>query len=308
MPAMTAPLGPAAWAALVAGIGLVATGERPLVDVAVVVGLVVVAPLALGGSGPWALAGVAAAVALSAGDAAVATLAAIPAVVVAGWSTIDRLRGAGVHDLRSARSALRSPAVISSVVVPAWAVVGSASIVASVAGLELFGIGEPIVRLTAVHYLYAGVGALEVARRVMLERPPGARLPIAAVLTTAAAPPIVAAGFVLGHPVPQVGGALLMTVGVWLTAACLLASARRTPDPRARALRVLAGLTPWVPMILAVAWATAQHVGGFPALSVPEMARTHGLANGLGFVVLGLLGTTPVPAGSRELVDAEAVT
>jgi hypothetical protein len=41
-------------------------------------------------------------------------------------------------------------------------------------------------------------------------------------------------------------------------------------------------------MVLAVAWAAGQH-WDVPLLSVPDMVRTHGAANALGFVLCGLL-------------------
>ncbi|MEZ5180089.1 MAG: YndJ family transporter [Acidimicrobiales bacterium] len=44
----------------------------------------------------------------------------------------------------------------------------------------------------------------------------------------------------------------------------------------------------WAPMVLAVAWAAAQHFD-VPALSIPDMVRTHGAGNAIGFVGAGLL-------------------
>ena len=41
-------------------------------------------------------------------------------------------------------------------------------------------------------------------------------------------------------------------------------------------------------MALAVAWAAGQH-WAIPVLSIPDMARTHGLANALGFILCGLI-------------------
>lgn len=228
----------------------------------------------------------------------------MPALGVAAWALMERLGTVGVGTVRSAMTATRSLSDVAYVLVPVWAMVGAGSLLASVAEVELFDIGEPIVRLTAVHYLYAGTGALTIAHRTMVDGLPGARLPMVAVAATASAPPIVAAGFVLGHPIPQIGGAALMTVGIWVTAALLLSTLRQTSSTGNRALRGLAGVTPWAPMVLAVAWATAQHVPGVPALSVPDMARTHGLANGVGFVILGLLSTrtpSPCPAPSADL-------
>jgi hypothetical protein len=42
-------------------------------------------------------------------------------------------------------------------------------------------------------------------------------------------------------------------------------------------------------MILALAWAAGQHVD-VPALSIPDMVRTHGVANALAFTLCGLGG------------------
>jgi hypothetical protein len=159
-------------------------------------------------------------------------------------------------------------------------VVATASLFASRLGLRPFGIGEPIVELTAVHYLFAGTGAITLA---------GATGSRAAVAITVIAPPVVALGFVTGWAAPQVGGAVLMAIGVLLVAALQLRLARRRPGWRGAAL-VLSGLAVWAPMALAVAWAAGQH-WEVPALSVPDMVRWHGLPNAVGFVVVGLLGS-----------------
>ena len=120
-----------------------------------------------------------------------------------------------------------------------------------------------------------------------------------AFVATAAAPPLVALGFVLGHPLPQVGGAVLMSVGVLLTATLQLADAAAGTERRWWLL--VSGLAPWVPMVLAVSWAASNH-WPVPALSIPDMARTHGVMNVV-FVVAGLwarrtstTGAQPAPA------------
>lgn len=51
----------------------------------------------------------------------------------------------------------------------------------------------------------------------------------------------------------------------------------------------MSGLAVWLPMVLAVAWAAGQH-WDVPALSIPDMVRTHGLGNAIGFVLCGLAG------------------
>lgn len=230
------------------------------------------------------------------GPGPIATLLVVPAVVVADWSILDHLRRAGVRDIGSLLGLARSLDAATYVLAPTWAAVAVVSLLASVVKVKLFGIGEPIVRLTTVHYLYAGVGTLTIAWRLRRAGDIGDRLATLAVAASAAAPLIVAAGFVLGQPLPQIGGAALMTIGVWSSAVVLFASVRRSTDTSDWLLRSAAGLTPWVPMVLALAWATAQHVAGTPAFSVPDMARFHGLANGIGFVFLGLLATRDAAA------------
>jgi hypothetical protein len=42
-------------------------------------------------------------------------------------------------------------------------------------------------------------------------------------------------------------------------------------------------------MVLAIHWAAGPHLG-WRVMSVGDMARTHGLLNGLGFVAVGLFG------------------
>lgn len=286
-------------AVTLAALVVVLFGERPLVDAVVVGGLGVVAPLALGPSRRWTVAAACAAPALVLSPGALAVVLVLPAVLAAGVAVVTALAAVtGPSDRpgpdRRAPSLADPIDAAAAVLAPVWALVATVSLLASAAGRELFDIGEPIVRLTAVHYLYAGTGALAIARRLRAAHTGPPRTAAVAVVATALAPPVVAAGFVLGEPVPQIGGAVLMTLGVWATAIVLLATARRTAGPAGR-LRLVAGLVPWIPMVLAVAWATAQHVVGFPALSVPDMGRLHGLANGVGFVLLGLIATRVAP-------------
>jgi hypothetical protein len=86
----------------------------------------------------------------------------------------------------------------------------------------------------------------------------------------------------------QVGGAVLMSLGVCAVAAVQLVEARRRSG-RVRALLLASALSPWVAMALAVAWAANQYSGSVPALTVPDMVPTHGALNAFGFVGLGHL-------------------
>jgi hypothetical protein len=229
---------------------------------AVALGLGAVAPLSLGGWRWWlpaAACGVAA-VALEPGLLAAALAA--PALVAAALAVREA-------------PPLDGPRLLAGL----WALVAAGSLVCSCIGWSVLGQQEPFVRLTAVHFLFAGVGALTLATAS------GSTL---AIRCTAAAPPIIALGFVTGWAAPQVGGAFLLCLGVFATAASQLRRAAAPgPAPR-RVLLLVSGLAVWAPMVLAVAWAAGQH-WDVPALSVPDMARWHGAPNAVLFVLCGLL-------------------
>jgi hypothetical protein len=117
----------------------------------------------------------------------------------------------------------------------------------------------------------------------------GRRAGSVAVVLTAATPPVVALGFVVDGALPQVGGAVLLGIGVWITATLQLVAATTGSRPVAeRLVLAVSGLGPWIPMVLAVAWAAGQH-WDVPVLSIPDMARTHGAANAIAFVLCGLV-------------------
>lgn len=247
------------------------------------VGIGIVLPLALGGRRWWwvaatTTAAVAFLVPRGPGSAALVVPFLVAAVVaLAGW-----LRTAG-------RPATWGLAPAAGGLAGVYAVVAAVALAQSRAGLRLFGLGEPIVELTAIHYMFAGTAALTLAARTLDGHVPAR----AAVCLTGLAPPLVAVGFVTGAAGPQVGGAVLLSLGVCTTATLEL---RRAAAPPRRlptsALLAVSGLAVWVPMVLAVAWAAGQH-WAVPALSIPAMVRTHGVVNAFAFVLCGLLVTGP---------------
>jgi hypothetical protein len=203
-------------------------------------------------------------------------------LIVGLWGLVDAVRSAAAATPAPALE----PTLLAGLAAPAFACVAAVAFASSRGNVTLFGIGEPIVELTAVHFVYAGVGAVALAGGVArTHRVAGA----AAVVVTVSAPPVVALGFLVEHPVPQVGGAVLMAIGVFLTAGLQLVDARAAHGA-ARLLLVVSGLAPWVPMVLAVAWATSLYAE-VPALSIPDMVRTHGTMNAV-FVVAGLVART----------------
>lgn len=263
-----------------------------LINQVVLFGIAVVVPLSVGGRSWWW--GVAAAGALTSYMAptgsAVAGVAIAPFAIAAVAAVLVHLTAAGPL-LRWGFSAA------AEVLAPAYAVVAAGALAQSRLEIAPFDLYEPIIELTAVHYMFAGSAALALARATLTGAVGGWRnVAVGAVVLTGLAPPIVAAGFVTGSPVPQIGGAVLMTLGVWLTAVGQLhavAGGLRLPlrgwaAKASTGLLAISGLAVWVPMVLAVAWAAGEY-WQVPALSIRDMARTHGLANAFTFCFCGLL-------------------
>ena len=197
--------------------------------------------------------------------------------------------------------------------------VGGAWLVISRLDLRPLDLSSDIVRLTAVHFTYAGFGlsVLAAAGLASVDWMASAVSLVTGCVAAIASPPVVALGFVFDSAVAQVGGALGMTVAAWAVGfgTFLLATSTSaltpppatgpSPSPRrddvarraGRALLVVSALSPIVPMVLAVQWALAQHVA-MPALSIDAMASTHGVLNAIGFVLAGLAGwlLTGLPA------------
>jgi hypothetical protein len=149
----------------------------------------------------------------------------------------------------------------------------------------VLGSGGGVVELTAVHFVYAGAAVLTLALRTRGRY---------AVVLVAAAPPVVALGFVTGYAAALVVGAVAMASGACLVGALQVRRAGRDGglSPARRVLLGVSGLAVWAPMALAVYWPLAAPYA-LPAPSIGLMVRTHGLANALGFCLCGLLATRP---------------
>jgi hypothetical protein len=172
--------------------------------------------------------------------------------------------------------------------------VGGAWLVISRFGWRPLDLSTDIVRLTAVHFHYAGF-ALPVMGAAALRAADGSaaarRILEVACGAAVVGPPVVATGFTTDAAAFQVGGAIVVTMAAWGVAAGTAVAARSVAHEH-RGAAVLLGVSsvsPLAAMVLAVQWALAQHAA-VPALSVDDMARTHGLLNGLGFVIAGLAG------------------
>jgi hypothetical protein len=168
--------------------------------------------------------------------------------------------------------------------------VGGAWLVASRLGLRPMGIQEPIALLTAVHFHYAGFATATIAAATLKfsGRLAAPRWLCGLTLAVISLPFAVAAGFVIS-PALKMVAALLFSVSVAGLAVFVRSGGRRAEDSTARALLQIASVSVFAGMVLAAAYAVADFAHS-DALPIPQMARTHGLLNSMGFCLLGLLG------------------
>lgn len=182
--------------------------------------------------------------------------------------------------------------------------VGGAWFVASRLGLRPMGIQEPIGLLTAVHFHFAGfatatIGAatLRFAEGRRQERWLRWFLP-----AVVGMPYVVAAGFVIS-PALKMGAAILFSASVAGLAVMLRSCGKRAEQGAARVLLQAAAIAIFAGMVLSGAYAVADFVGS-DVLTIPQMARTHGILNAVGFCMAGLLGwiveSARVEAGERS--------
>jgi hypothetical protein len=220
------------------------------------------------------------------------------ALLALGWLFITLLMAAsGIATLISAlRTAPDADAARVTTLVLAIAridlAVGGAWLVASRLGLRPAGIQEPIGLLTAVHFHFAGFATATIAAATMQfarrrNQPEYVWLkPIA--LLVAGLPIVVAAGFMIS-PLLKMAAAVLFSASVAALAIALRAGAKKAATPAARVLLQLSSIAVFAGMILSTAYALADYLGS-DALPIPQMARTHGILNAMGFCLLGLLG------------------
>jgi hypothetical protein len=150
---------------------------------------------------------------------------------------------------------------------------------------------EPIVLLTAVHFHYSGFATALIAAGLLqassARRVQRRRLRAMAVMV-ALLPFAVAAGFTF-CPALQTSAALALAVSVAGLGGIQLRLAARVNDPTARLLLRVASLAVFAGLALACVYVVGEQ-SGKAWLTIPEMASAHGALNGLGFVLLSLLG------------------
>jgi len=180
--------------------------------------------------------------------------------------------------------------------------VGCAWLIASRIGMSPMDFQEPIVLLTAVHFHFAGFAAplLAVAAESGIKKGDSVargifRIVAAGVL---AGPGLLAAGFVIG-PRLKLSAALLVACSEVALSIYFLVGIRTLRPRLAQAFVAASAISVLFAMILAAVWA----IGEFPLqpfVHLDEMARFHGTANGIGFILCGLLGWTLAASGQIQ--------
>ena len=181
--------------------------------------------------------------------------------------------------------------------VPGFGLVALAFLAQHRLGVDPVGVGAVIIRLTAVHFTYAGAVTAAVVTRSARAGTGIARTRDLAVVLALLGPPLTALGFAL-LPVLQVVGAAVMTAALWTWA--VAAGGVVAPGASGARRWGIARLSVLASMPLALWWATGTVVG-FSVPSIPTMAATHGVLNAVGFAACGLwalhtAGVRPTPA------------
>ncbi|HTW58000.1 MAG TPA: YndJ family transporter [Terriglobales bacterium] len=193
--------------------------------------------------------------------------------------------------------------------------VGGVWLVASRLGMRPMGIQEPIGLLTAVHFHYAGFATATIAAALLRSRQKRfgedrfarerfaqeglardrfardrrrnswiERLVIAIVVL----PYLVAAGFVIS-PALKMSAAVLFSASVACLGVVLRWQGTQAEKPAARLLLQIAAGAVFAAMFFSGVYAVGDFVHR-DWLTIPQMARTHGLLNAVGFCLCGLLG------------------
>jgi hypothetical protein len=193
--------------------------------------------------------------------------------------------------IRGGFTSLRKACIIMSF---SYLPIGCAWFVASRLGLTPMGFQEPIVLLTAVHFHFAGFAAplLALAAESAIEKRGAVLKRIFKVVAAGvlAGPGLLAVGFVIG-PSLKLAMALLVACSEVGLSLFFLSEVRAMRPRLAQMFVAISAASVLFAMVLAGVWA----IGEFPLqpfVHLDEMARLHGTANSLGFILCGVVGWT----------------
>jgi YndJ-like protein len=232
--------------------------------------------------------------------------------LMAGGGVLEVVRSLLVRPWRDADIACPEPAegsVRATLVMARLDLaVGGAWLVASRLGMRPMGIQEPIGLLTAVHFHFAGFATAMIAAATLRfaegrgENKLGLRWLKPVALMVAGMPVVVAAGFLIS-PAVKMSAAILFSASVAGLAIAVRACGRKAEDATARILLQVAAGAVFAGMVLSASYAVADYMGS-AALTIPQMARTHGILNAVGFCLPGLLGWLVERSGCQSPVPS----
>ena len=218
-------------------------------------------------------------------------------LLACGWLAVCLLAGGcGVMDAvtswSDARGGARATFLFSLAVLAAHLdlVVGGLWLVASRMGMRPLGIQEPIGLLTAVHFHFAGFATAMIAA-AMLRLSDGQvyeRRLQWIVPFVIGMPYVVAVGFVVSAALKMVAAAIF-SLSVAALAVLLRSFGKRARQLEARVLLQVAAGAVFAGMVLSSVYAVMDFRGS-DVLTIPQMARTHGILNAVGFCMTALLG------------------
>lgn len=181
---------------------------------------------------------------------------------------------------------------IASLAALAYLAGGAVWLVMSRAGMTPLGFAEPIVLLTAVHFHFAGFAATVIAlcaRSAISQRLGYApSFSTAVVFGVMAAPALIAAAIVYSKPI-QFASVILSALTLFSLSLTALAGLPHVRSRLAQILLTISSLSVLAGMSFAVFYALGELRNDL-FVSIPRMAVWHGLLNGVGFGLCGLLG------------------
>lgn len=215
----------------------------------------------------------------------------VAALLACGWLLACLLTAAaGVRNLLSAPSSQATVVRFAVALAKIDLAVGGIWFVASRLGIRPMGIQEPIGLLTAVHFHFAGFATAIIAAATLdfaQQHAPSAWLTRLVPLVIGM-PFLVAAGFVIS-PILKMVAAVLFSLSMAALAIFVRAWGRRAETATARLWLQLSAAAVFAGMVLAATYAIADFAGS-DVLTIPQMARTHGILNAVGFCMAGMLG------------------
>jgi len=179
-------------------------------------------------------------------------------------------------------------------------VVGGIGLLQSRWGMEPLGFHEPLVLLVAVHFHFAAFVTPLIAGEVIARMAgKGGMTKWILIVCALGGSPMLAAGYVSHVAALRLMGAALLVAALVIIAVWMLGHLKDIQPRTAQLLLGVSAVSVVAAMIYAGVYALADFFGQV-WIAIPQMARTHGVINAIGFSVCGLLGWLLAETGSRK--------